>query len=456
MSWAAAELARADLGDVRRNRRLVAIVEDLAASPESSVPLASRDRAALQGMYDFWANPRIRAEDIFAAHRASTIERIEGYPIVLAIQDTTELDYSHHPKTQGLGYLRGKHTSGMLLHSVLSVSISGVPFGLLDQRLWARTERRSKSKSRLIAQKESGRWLESLKYTEAAVPETTSVITIADREADIYELFNQPRRMWSELLIRVHQDRQVKLTPQGESQSLKQLLKSQASQRYFCLNLKRTPRREAQPVLMSVQWVSVWVQPPVHHANRSQLAPLRLQVVWAVEAMGEIDEPTISWMLVTTLPVANFEQACKYLSWYSYRWMIERYHYVLKSGCRVESLQLERFDRLERAIACYAIVAWRLLWLTDAGRGSINRDATGVLSSTEWQLLHRHYRPDVPLPPRPGGVRQYIWWITQLGGFWGRPSDGEPGARTIWRGLRRLRDLVRQTVLPEAIALAYV
>ena len=211
------------------------------------------------------------------------------------------------------------------------MSNSGVPFGLLDQRLWARTGRRyrtgsasrSKSKSRLIAQKESGRWLESLKHTEAAVPETTSVITIADREADIYELFSQPRRMWSDLLIRVHQDRQVKTTPEGESQSLKKLLLSQASQGYFCLNLKRTPRREAQSVLMSVQWVSVWVQPPVHHANRSQLAPLRLQVVWAVEALGEIDEPTVSWMLMTTLPVAGFDQACQYLEWYSYRWQIE-------------------------------------------------------------------------------------------------------------------------------------
>ena len=162
-----------------------------------------------------------------------------------------------------------------------------------------------------------------MKHTEAAVPETTSVITIADREADIYELFSQPRRMWSDLLIRVHQDRQVKTTPEGESQSLKKLLLSQASQGYFCLNLKRTPRREAQSVLMSVQWVSVWVQPPVHHANRSQLAPLRLQVVWAVEALGEIDEPTVSWMLMTTLPVAGFDQACQYLEWYSYRWLIE-------------------------------------------------------------------------------------------------------------------------------------
>jgi hypothetical protein len=94
MSWALEELAHAELGDARRNRRLVKIVEDLAASPESSVPLASRDRAALQGMYAFWSNRRIRAEDILGAHVGSTVERSDGRGMVLAIQDTTELNYS--------------------------------------------------------------------------------------------------------------------------------------------------------------------------------------------------------------------------------------------------------------------------------------------------------------------------------------------------------------------------
>lgn len=251
--------------------------------------------------------------------------------------------------------------------------------------------------------------------------------------------------MWSDLLIRVHQDRQVKTTPQSESQSLKRLLLSQPSQGYFWLNLQRTPRRAPQSTLMSVQWTSVWVQPPAQHPQRSQLSPIRLQVLWAVEAMGEIDQPTVSWMLITTMPIADFAQACQYLQWYSYRWIIERYHYVLKSGCRIESLQLETFDRLTRAIACYAIVAWRLLWLTYAARGSLDRDAIGVFTPVEWQTLYQHNRPNAPIPERPGGLRQYIAWLAQLGGFWGRKGDGEPGARTIWRGLRRLRDLVRQT-----------
>ncbi|MEP0919769.1 hypothetical protein NC981_23365 [Leptolyngbya sp. DQ-M1] len=127
MSWVTEEVGDADLGDARRNRRLIQIVEDLAGSPESSVPFASRDRAALQGMYDFWSNPRIAASDILAAHVASTAHWSECHQLVLAIQDTTKLDYSHHPHKRGLGYLRGANTRGLLLHSVLAV----IPFQLI-------------------------------------------------------------------------------------------------------------------------------------------------------------------------------------------------------------------------------------------------------------------------------------------------------------------------------------
>jgi len=141
MSWVAEELRDVNLGDVRRNRRLIQIVEDLAGSPESSVPLASRDRAALQGMYDFWSNPRIAASDILAAHVGSAVHRSECNELILAIQDTTELDYSHHFHKRGLGYLRGANIRGLLLHSVLAVNPGGTPLGILHHRLWARQGR---------------------------------------------------------------------------------------------------------------------------------------------------------------------------------------------------------------------------------------------------------------------------------------------------------------------------
>jgi hypothetical protein len=134
MSWASEELQSVNLGNERLNRRLVQIVEDLASCPESSVPQASRSPAALQAMYRFWSNRRINADQILAAHRASTIARIEGYPIVYAIQDTTDLDYTAHPATKGIGKLTGK-TRGLKLHSVLCVDLSSLKLIFLSSQI---------------------------------------------------------------------------------------------------------------------------------------------------------------------------------------------------------------------------------------------------------------------------------------------------------------------------------
>jgi hypothetical protein len=164
------------------------MVEDLASSPESSVPLASRDAAALQGAYDFWSNPRVKAEGILSGHVQSTVDRCDGRKVVLAIQDTTELNYSGHRSKRGLGYLRGEETRGALLHSVLAASADGVPLGILHQKMWARQGRKTKQRRRPIEEKESVRWLESQKRSEELLSEKTRVITVADREADIYEL----------------------------------------------------------------------------------------------------------------------------------------------------------------------------------------------------------------------------------------------------------------------------
>lgn len=103
MTWASEELSKADLGDRRRNRRLIAIVEDLAQQPNESVPQASRDNATMEATYEFWANRRIEAGEIIAAHRISTIERIKEQKLVLAIQDKTELDLGKRQRTRGIG-----------------------------------------------------------------------------------------------------------------------------------------------------------------------------------------------------------------------------------------------------------------------------------------------------------------------------------------------------------------
>lgn len=441
MSWASEELQSVNLGNQRLNRRLVQIVEDLASCPESSVPQASRSPAALQAMYRFWSNRRISAADILAAHRASTIERIETYPIVYAIQDTTDLDYTSHPATEGIGKLTGK-TRGLKLHSVLCVDSAGIPFGVIHQQVWGRAIARSESKRRQIEEKESYRWIESLRLTEQYVPETTKVVTIADREADIYDLFASPRRWNSELLIRIFHDRQVQQAGSETVEPLSIVLKRTDIGGYLDLELQRTPRRKARQARLSVRWTQVRLQAPTGHSAPTS-SSVAVNVVWAYEETPPNEKERVSWLLVTTLPVWNFERASEVLKSYSLRWQIERYHFCLKGACRVEQLQLSSAARLEKAIATYVVVAWRFLYLTYSGRESINSEMG--LSQAEREVLYRQNNRGEALPTRMMGLEMFVRWLAQLGGFLGRKCDGPPGAKTIWRGMRRLRDLMRQT-----------
>jgi hypothetical protein len=164
-------------------------------------------------------------------------------------------------------------------------------------------------------------------------------------------------------------------------------------------------------------------------------------VVWAVEEVPPSGEKAISWLLLTTLEVACFEQASRCLRWYSYRWLIERYHYTLKSGCRLEQLQLETADRLERALATYAIVAWRLLWLTYEARSHPTESIEGILPPHYWIALYCHIHQTTVQPQEPPSLVDCVRWIARLGGFLGRKSDGEPGVKTLWLGLQRVHDM---------------
>lgn len=445
-SWVAEELKHADLGDARRNRRLVKIVSDLAAQPNASVPQASGNWAATQGAYDFWGNPRVKADDIREAHQSSTICRINDQQVILAVQDTTELNFTHHPGKKGMGYLDSRLSRGLKVHSTFCVSALGVPLGLLNQQVWTRDFKELGKKhlrhKKDIKDKESQRWLTALGATEKVIPAQTTVVTVADREADIYDLLITPRSPNSHLLIRASHNRAVlSLDCSDRSGRLLEAIAKSPPMGQLSIELYSQPERAAREVILTVRAMNVEIQPPKGHINYQQLSPITISAIQAIEENPPTGEGPVSWLLLTTLPIADFTQAKQYLRWYSYRWLIERYHFVLKSGCRLEQLQLETADRIERAIATYTIVAWRLLWLTYEAR--YNKDATAetVFQTYEWQALYCHIH-STPIPPEtPPTLNQCVRWIASLGGFLGRKRDGEPGVKTIWLGLRRLHDI---------------
>jgi hypothetical protein len=189
------------------------------------------------------------------------------------------------------------------------------------------------------------------------------------------------------------------------------------------------------------------LQPPQQHPQPEHLEPVSLQVILAVEQNPLPGVKPVSWLLLTTLPVSCFEDVVQALRWYTYRWLIERYHYVLKSGCRLKQLPLETGERIQRALATYTIVAWRLLWITYLALYHSETPDDTVLATHKWQALYCtiHKMPQSPLSPPSLNI--CVRWITQLGGFLARKGDGELGVKTIWQGLRRLHDIAQTWLL---------
>jgi hypothetical protein len=438
--WAAEELRHARMGDKRLNRRLVRLVEDLAAQPTASVPQASGTWAATKAAYRFWDSPQVTAAAIRASHTQSTVERVRQEAGVLAVQDTTNLDFAHHPATRGLGPLDNQYQAGLKVHSALAVNAAGVPLGLLHQAVWVRDAalvgQRQHRRTRATQDKESQRWLTALTASQQAVPSNVQVVTVADSEADIYDLFALPRRAGSELLIRGAHDRRV-----DEAGYVWATLSQSPLCGQYPLMVRRKGGQPERQALLSVRYRALAMQPPHHHLKRGQLKPLSLWAILVQEEAPSAGVTPIVWLLWTSLPITDLDAALRCVRWYSYRWLIERYHFVLKSGCRLEDLQLAEAARLERALATYCIVAWRLLWLTYEARQNPDTPCDRVLERSEWQALYCRIHKTSRPPATPPTLRQAVRWIAQLGGFLGRKADGEPGVQTIWLGLRRLADM---------------
>jgi hypothetical protein len=313
--------------------------------------------------------------------------------------------------------------------------------------------KRAQRKERPIEAKESARWLVSLQETEERLGSTARVLSVADREADVYELFALGHELHGDWLIRARHDRALV----GEEQHLVAAVEHAPVCARTTVELPRTDERDARRASLVVQTAQVEVKPPrravgvisqwwAEHPRVARLAPEKLRPVpVGVVLVTEVDPPAgatpVRWLLLTSLLVETPEQALACVGYYRLRWLVERYHFVLKNGCQVEKLQLETAERLRRALAVYSEVAWRLLWLTYEARAQPEAPCSAVFDDLPWRLLGAAVGPPGVLPATPPDLRTTVRQIAQLGGFLGRRGDGEPGVKTLWRGLRRLSDM---------------
>lgn len=433
------------LGDERLNRRLKKIVDQLAKHPSDSVPQSQESWANTKAAYRFWDNKAVSPQAILAASFAPTIARISTLKDVLAIQDTSTFCYARHPKTMGLGYINNEKGHGIHVHSTLAATCGGVPLGLLDQRVWVRETLKQDCKEDIssapIETKESYRWIQALNDSTSLIPFTTHVITVADRESDFYDLFQQPRRENTDLLLRGKNLRRLVLG--SDHRNLKSALQALPVAGRLEVHVARGHEHRDRDATVEIKFGKISLKPPRNQSGWFSITPVTLRVI-EVKEIGEpaTEEEPIYWVLFTTMPLATFEDACRCVRYYTYRWLIERYHYVLKSGCHLEELQLETRERLERTLATYCIVAWRLLYLRYADRNPDQQAPASVaLSQNEWRALFCFHNKTSHPPQSPPPLQEAILWIAQLGGFLARQHDGHPGVKVIWRGLRRLEDI---------------
>ncbi|PZS05612.1 MAG: IS4 family transposase [Candidatus Chloroheliales bacterium] len=443
LDWGVEELATLNLGDERRNQRLRLLVSQLAPQPAASLPQALPDQAALKAAYRFFDNTGFEEQDIIASHLLQTYQRCHQVALVLAVQDTSEIDYTEHYATTGLGHLATAKQRGLLLHTTIAFTADGLPLGLLGQQQWSRDlaqlGKRARRKQLPISEKESNKWLVGLQSTNLAAAQAadTRFIAVADREADIYELLAAPREANCELLIRACRIRNV---AGGEH-----LYESVAQTQPVARVVVQVPARNHKPARqaeLAVRYHQVELKP----TSRKQAA-LSLYAVLAEELAPPSKAEAVSWLLLTTMPLQSSNDALQMLEWYSVRWGIEVWHKVLKSGCKVEQRQPADFERLVRMIAVYSLVAWRVQYATMLARSGPEMSCEVVLERAEWEALYCAVHR-VAMPPRGApSLAQAIHWLGQLGGFSGRKSDGEPGVTSIWRGLQRLRDLTTMYVI---------
>ena len=441
-SWPEQEMLTANFGDARLKRRAHLVLGGLSQRPDGSIPAAFCSWAETQAAYRLFSNEKVTAERVLEPHRDATLERMEKYPVVLCVQDTTELDYTSKSQIQGLGPLTYENSIGLYIHPTLAVTPERLCLGVLDQWSWVRDADEHGGKDRQhrlkrpLEEKESFRWPEGYRRVcdlQTALPQTR-LVYVADRDSDLFELFEEGQTGEAAWLIRGNQDRKL-----ADGRHLWQAAREAEVVGTLEFDLPPAPDRLARHVVQTLRTARLRLKPPYRPDRK--LPALEVTAILAREENPPAGVEPIEWLLLTNLLVGNGTEAAEKVEWYICRWQIEVYFRILKSGCRVEQLQLQSRDRLEVALTFYMIIAWRVLYLVMLGRTVPELPCEAVFAREEWRAVCLVTQKKKP-PRHPPQLADFLAILAGLGGYLGRTGDGPPGPKAIWIGLQRTRDFV--------------
>lgn len=441
----ALELAGINLGDKRLNDRALVLMERLSADTAASINMSCQGWAETKAAYQFFDNPKVDPQKILLPHRKATERRIAQHPVVLVVQDTTELDYSKHP-TRDSGVLETEHRFGLYDHTHLALTPERLCLGVVGVEFFDRTpESLGKTRERRhdpIETKESFRWLKGYRLAceLAGSHPNTRIVSVADCEGDIYDIYLEAEEQdtAADFVIRAKQDRRLpEEDPTEGDKAYRRVCDEVATSPLLAtrqIELPRTPKRAAREATLEIRATEVTVRPPAH---RSEFDEVTYNVVLVEEINAPNDGTNVGWLLITTLPIRTVKDVLLVVDYYIARWPVEVFFRVFKTGCRVEDIQLETNARLKNCLMFYKIIAWRIMYVTYLGRECPELACDALFDDVEWKPVWKIVSK-TPLPKKTPPLAEFIPLLAQLGGYNNRSTDDPPGPKVLWVGMRRM------------------
>ena len=441
------DFCNSDFGDKRLNKRFEKICAQFQQKPLALINHVIQDAHQCKAAYRFWINPKVTTKKILESHHKCLEDELKREKVILEIQDTTELDFSDHFKTENLGDLgnRKSRKKGLECHSSIIVTEEGLCLGIGSMQLWARKRLKNGKKDRRqipLKDKESIKWLNAIDNFETAQIPNLLRITVADREADFYELYDYINQNNQKMIIRLRWDRKT-----TERQSFKSEVLNQ--QIVGTTTIKTRARgglnaREEKETSISIRFVKKTILPPKNLKKEDiQNSNLTLTLIHVIEDSPREGEEPIEWYLLTNLETEEFKNILQIIRWYSFRWLVEEFHKILKAGIGVESARLGTRQRLEKFITLLGVIAARILWMSRIGRIDPGGPSSLVITEEEEEFLIWKFPKKIVSNSLT--INESIRLIAMLGGFLGRKSDKEPGLLTLWRGWMRFLDMMEGT-----------
>lgn len=448
-AWAEQNFAGCELGDRRRNKRLVKLASQMVARPDESTPDQTEVWGDTKAAYRLMNEEDVTPAAIRAQHCEQTRQTCQPGDAKLIISDTTELDYTSLKETTGLGPIGNGKGRGFFAHSAIMVDAeTQVMNGLAAQEFFYRKDpepgpKPAKNTTRCSPDRESAVWG---RVIEAAgtPPAGVSWIHVCDRGADDIEVYHRAIHQGCGFVIRASRMNRIVHTLDGRKLSLANFLNELPPQGERTIDVPAKGKHPARKACLTLRYGEArlpWPKRPTPWLKQlGDQGPLTVRIVELIELNPPKGCTPIRWVLYTTKNVTSVELANQVIKAYEFRWTVEDFHKGWKTGCGVEIRQYTTAEALERIAALTAIVAVRLLQIRTAAKETPEKPAEEV-APIEWVLMLRALRK-IPAT-KPFTIRDFVRHLAGLGGFLMRKRDGEPGWITLWRGTEKLLLCIR-------------